>query len=165
MTYSAGMTEHHLAQINVAALKEPLDAPGMAEFVSLLDPVNALADRSPGFVWRLVGEGANDATGVRPVGADVIVNMSVWESREALWDFVYRSAHLEALRRRREWFRRHVEAHQALWWVPAGRIPTVEEGVERLELLRERGPSPAAFTFRDFYTPEGLPEGAQPAGA
>ncbi|GAA4103401.1 DUF3291 domain-containing protein [Actinomadura miaoliensis] len=159
------MTGHHLAQFNVSTLNEPLDAPGMAEFVSRLDPINALADGAPGFVWRLVEEGANDATGVRPVGDDVIINFSVWESREALWDFVYRSAHLEVLRRRREWFRRHVDAYQVLWWVPAGYIPTVEEAVERLELLRGRGPSPSAFTFRDFYTPDGVPERAQPARA
>jgi hypothetical protein len=143
---------YHLAEFNVGTLLEPLDAPGMAGFVALLDPVNALADAAPGFVWRLVEEGEPDATGLRPAGADVIVNYSVWESMEALWDFVYRSAHLETLRRRREWFRRHVEAHLVMWWVPAGRIPTVEEGLERLALLRAHGPSPRAFTFNASYT-------------
>lgn len=143
---------YHLAQFNVAALHHPLDDPRTADFVALLEPVNALADRAPGFVWRLVEEGMPDATGMRPAGDDVIVNFSVWESAEALWDFVYRSAHLETMRRRREWFRRHAEAHLVMWWIPAGRVPTVGEAMERLALLRENGPSPRAFTFNASYT-------------
>ncbi|MFB4320266.1 DUF3291 domain-containing protein [Actinomadura sp. 21ATH] len=146
---------HHLAQFNVGTMKHPLDDPRMAEFSALLDPVNALADAAPGFVWRLVEEGEADATGLRPAGPDVIINFSVWESREALWDYVYRSAHLEVLRRRREWFRRHVEAHLVMWWIPAGHVPTVAEGMERLALLRAEGPSPRAFTFRETYSPDG----------
>ncbi|QFG19897.1 DUF3291 domain-containing protein [Actinomadura sp. WMMB 499] len=145
---------HHLAQFNVATLLRPLDDPGTAEFVALLDPVNALADAAPGFVWRLVEEGRPDATGMRPAGDDVIVNFSVWESADALWEFVYRSPHLETMRRRREWFRRHVEAHLVLWWIPAGHVPTVEEAMERLALLRTRGPSPRAFTFASSFTAE-----------
>ncbi|MGI5169483.1 DUF3291 domain-containing protein [Spirillospora sp. CA-253888] len=151
----------HLAQFNVAVLHHPLDDPRTADFVALLEPVNALADRAPGFVWRLVEEGAADATGIRPYGDDVIINYSVWESREALWDFVYRSGHLESMRRRREWFRRHAEAHMALWWIPAGHVPTVAEGVERLEWLRAHGPSPRAFTFSaDCTAAEALEAGA-----
>jgi hypothetical protein len=149
------MTEdarYHLAQFNVATLRNPLDDPRTADFVALLDPVNALADAAPGFVWRLAEEGRPDATGLRPAGADVIVNFSVWESAEALWDFVYRSAHLGTMRRRREWFHRHAEAHSVMWWVPAGRIPTVGEALERLALLRAQGPSPRAFTFSSAYT-------------
>jgi hypothetical protein len=159
------MTEaarYHLAQFNVATLHHPLDDPRMAGFVELLDPVNALADAAPGFVWRLVEEGEADATGMRPAGDDVIINYSVWESAEALWDFAYRSAHLETMRRRREWFQRHLEAHLVLWWVPAGRIPTVAEALERLALLRAQGPSPRAFTFSSAYTAEEA-VGAEPA--
>jgi hypothetical protein len=159
------MTEaarYHLAQFNVATLHHPLDDPRMAGFVELLDPVNALADAAPGFVWRLVEEGEADATGLRPAGDDVIINYSVWESAEALWDFAYRSAHLETMRRRREWFQRHLEAHLVLWWVPAGRIPTVAEALERLALLRAQGPSPRAFTFSSAYTAEEA-VGAEPA--
>ncbi|GAA1864195.1 DUF3291 domain-containing protein [Actinomadura bangladeshensis] len=151
------MTEdarYHLAQFNVATLRHPLDDLRTADFVALLDPVNALADAAPGFVWRLVEEGRPDATGMRPAGADVIVNYSVWESAEALWDFVYRSAHLATMRRRREWFHRHAEAHVVMWWIPAGRVPTVEEALERLDLLRAEGPSPRAFTFSSAYTAE-----------
>ncbi|MGA5873806.1 DUF3291 domain-containing protein [Streptomyces cinereoruber] len=142
----------HLAQLNVATLLHPLDDPRVKPFVDLLDPVNAAADEAPGFVWRLVGEGAADATGLRPAGENVIVNLSVWESREALWDFSYRSGHLEVMRRRREWFARHVEAHLALWWIPAGHLPTVAEALERLADLRAHGPSPRAFTFASPHT-------------
>ncbi|HEY8479198.1 MAG TPA: DUF3291 domain-containing protein [Spirillospora sp.] len=142
----------HLAQLNVATLRFPLDDPRMADFVAMLEPVNALADGAPGFVWRLTDEGASDATGLRPAGGDVIVNCSVWESMEALWDFTYRSAHLEVMRRRREWFRRHAEAHLVLWRIPAGHIPSVSEALDRLALLRERGPSPEAFTFASACT-------------
>ncbi|XRQ15538.1 DUF3291 domain-containing protein [Actinomadura welshii] len=152
----------HLAQFNVGTLRFPLDDPRAADFVALLGPVNALADSAPGFVWRLTEEGEPDATGMRPAGEDVIINYSVWESAEALWDFVYRSAHLETMRRRREWFQRHVEAHLVLWWVPAGRIPTVAEALERLALLREQGPSARAFTFASSYTAEEA-AGAEPA--
>ncbi|MFC6936390.1 DUF3291 domain-containing protein [Actinomadura yumaensis] len=136
------MSGSHLAQFNVATLRFPLDDPRLAEFVARLDPVNAAADGAPGFVWRLTEEGRPDATGLRPLGDDVIINFSVWEDREALWDFAYRSGHLELLRRRREWFQRHAEAHSVLWWIPAGHVPTVEEAAERLALLRAEGPRP-----------------------
>ncbi|MFD6424034.1 DUF3291 domain-containing protein [Streptomyces sp. NPDC060198] len=142
----------HLAQLNVATLLHPIDDPRIAPFVELLDPVNADADGAPGFVWRLVGDGGADATDLRPAGENVIVNMSVWETPEALWDFTYRSGHLDVVRQRRDWFDRHVEAHLVLWWVPAGHVPTVEEALERLADLRANGPSPCAFTFTSSYS-------------
>lgn len=149
------MTGHHLAQLNVGALNFLLDDPRMHGFTSMLDTLNEVADNAPGFVWRLIEDGASDATAMRtPLGDDVLVNLSVWESREAVWDYVYRSGHLDVLRRRAEWFQLPKAAFQVLWWVPIGHIPTVEEAVERLELLREHGPSPHAFGFRDTYTPE-----------
>ena len=149
------MTAPQLAQLNVGALNFPLDDPRMTGFTSMLDTLNAVADNAPGFVWRLIEEGANDATALRsPLGDDVLVNMSVWESREALWDYVYRSGHLDMLRRRSEWFRLPKGPFQVLWWVPAGHRPSVEEAVERLELLRAEGPSPRAFGFRDAWTAE-----------
>ena len=160
-------TRYHLAQFNLGTLRFPLGDPRMADFLALVEPVNALADGTPGFVWRLVEEGEADATGMRPAGEDVIVNFSVWESAEALWDFVYRSGHLETMRRRREWFQRHVDAHLVLWWVPAGHIPSVGEAMERLALLRADGPSPRAFTFTSSYTAEeaaGADAGAVSAG-
>ncbi|MGW0904125.1 DUF3291 domain-containing protein [Streptomyces sp. NPDC002853] len=147
-------SEHaaHLAELNVATLLHPFDDERIAPFVELLNPINAVADDAPGFVWRLVEEGAADATGMRPAGEDVIVNLSVWETQEALWDFTYRSGHLEVMRRRREWFERHIESHMVLWWVPAGHVPTVGEALERLADLRAHGPSPRAFTFASSYT-------------
>lgn len=149
------MTGYHLAQLNVGTLNFPLDDPRMHGFTSMLDALNEVADHAPGFVWRLVEDGANDATGVRTaLGDDVLVNLSVWESRNALWDYVYRSGHLDMLRRRAEWFQLPKAPFQVLWWIPAGHIPTVEEAVERLELLRAHGCSPSAFGFRDDYQPE-----------
>ena len=119
----------------------------MAEFVAALDPVNELADQAPGFVWRLQDEDGN-ATSIRAFDDDrIIVNMSVWESADHLADFVYRSGHLEVMRRRREWFER-IQIHLALWWVPAGHTPSVQEAEERIEHLREHGPTSYAFTFK-----------------
>ncbi|TXS52008.1 DUF3291 domain-containing protein [Streptomyces sp. t39] len=156
----------HLAQLNVATLRHPLDDPRIAPFVDLLDPINAAADGTPGFVWRLVGEGSDDATALRPAGENVIVNLTVWESQEALWDFTYRSGHLEAVRRRRDWFARHVEAHLVLWWIPVGHIPSVAEALERLAGLRTHGPTPHAFTFTSSYTPaEAAAHGSVPLPA
>src|SRR6476661_6758449 len=115
--------------------------------MAALGPINALAERSAGFVWRFQTEEGN-ATAVRPYDDEsILVNMSVWESADHLAEFVYRSAHAEYLRRRREWFVRTAETITALWWVPAGLIPTIEDGIARLEHLRANGPSPHAFTF------------------
>jgi hypothetical protein len=141
-----------LAQLNIALPREPLDSPLLAEFVARLDPVNALADAAPGFVWRLQGDDGN-ATSVRGFDDDrVIVNLSVWESIEPLSDFVYRSGHIEVMRRRREWMER-VRQHIVLWWVPSGHRPAVDEAESRLAHLREHGPSPHAFTFKSRFDP------------
>ena len=149
---------HHLAQINVGTLKAPLGTPEMSGFTDQLDPINALADRSPGFVWRLVGDGEGDATGLRPFGDDILVNLSVWEDVASLWDFTYRTEHLELLRQRRSWFERFSAAHLALWWIPAGTVPTLKEAGERLETLHEKGPTPAAFTLRSAFDPPATPQ-------
>ena len=144
----------HLAQVNIALPRAPLDTPLLAEFIARLDPVNAAADHSPGFVWRLQTEDG-DATGIRAFGDDrLIVNMSVWESLEALRSFVYSTrAHLDVLRRRRKWFENLAEMHLALWWIPAGQLPTVADAEERVALLRAAGPTPDAFTFRVHFPP------------
>jgi hypothetical protein len=146
------VSAHHLAQVNVARLLAPIDAPEIAEFVAALDPVNARADAAEGFVWRLKTEEGN-ATAVHAFDDPlVIVNLTVWESIEALEAFAYRDgAHAAVLRRRREWFERPVEAHTALWWVPAGTRPTVVDAVARLAHLRENGPTATAFTFRERF--------------
>jgi hypothetical protein len=154
--YTRAVVAHQLAQVNIALPREPLDSELMQEFVAALDPVNATADSSPGFVWRLSTEDGN-ATAIRAFGDDrLIVNMSVWESLDALRTFVYRSAgHIGVLRRRREWFAALGEAHVVLWWVPAGHIPSVAEAEARLESLRISGPSPRAFTFKVSFPPPG----------
>jgi len=150
------MAAHHLAQVNLATLRAPLDAPELAGFVAQLEPINALADHSPGFVWRLQTEDG-DATSIRAFDdRRIMVNLSVWESLEALRSFVYVSRHLDVMRRRREWFHRMADAYMVLWWLPAGTIPTVAEAKDRLELLTRNGPGPDAFTFRaPFPAPAG----------
>lgn|SRR5690349_12090608 len=145
------MTGHHLAQLNVARLRAPLDSPLLADFVAQLPEVNGLAERHPGYVWRLRDD-SGDATSLRPFAPDVIVNLTVWESVETLRDFTYRSAeHLDALRRRREWFLPYGGPHLVLWWIPAGTLPTIAEAGDRLDLLASGGPGPEAFTLRRPY--------------
>jgi hypothetical protein len=146
------MSRYQLAQINIGNLAAPLDSPQLKDFVDNLDRINELAEASPGFVWRLKGDG-NDATSLRPLGDNVLVNMSVWRDIESLKDYVYRSAHTQIMRRRREFFSRMSESHMVLWWVPAGHQPPVAEAVERLMHLRKHGPSRAAFTFGEAYPP------------
>jgi hypothetical protein len=144
----------HLAQINVATLLAPLDDPRLTEFVANLERINELAEEAPGFIWRLKGEG-NDATSLRPFGEDVIVNMSVWEDADRLFDFVYRTAHAPVMAKRRQWFAKPEGPFVALWWIGAGHRPTVEEARQRLDLLARKGPSPGAFTFKQRYPAPG----------
>jgi hypothetical protein len=144
-------SQFHLAEINIGRLRAPVGDPMIADFVANLDRINALADAAPGFVWRLVGEG-NDATDIRPDADDemMALNMSVWESPQALGAFVYRSDHQPIMRRRAEWFEK-LELFMALWWVPAGHTPTVAEGMGKIETLRRLGATAEAFTFRTIY--------------
>lgn len=146
------MSQYELAQLNIAVMKEPLDSPRMADFVANLDRINSLAESSPGFVWRLQTE-EGDATALRPLGDSTLVNMSVWEDVAALNQYVFKTAHVEIMRRRKEWFERMSEAHMVLWWVPQGHRPSVVQAVERLQLLRKHGPSADAFTFRHAFPP------------
>ena len=147
---------YHLAQVNVARALAPIHAAQMADFVANLDRINALAEAAPGFVWRLKDESGN-ATDIA-VNDDprLIINLSVWESREALFDFVYRSGHTKIMARRKEWFEPYGRAYMALWWCPAGVPPAVEEAMRRLALLDAQGPGPDAFTFKQPFP--------QPAG-
>ncbi len=141
----------HLAQINVGRLTAPQGDPRTADFFAALDRINALAEVSPGFVWRLQDESGN-ATGIR-VTADPLfaVNLSVWETADALFDFVYRSAHTPVMARRREFFQTFEGRYQALWWIPAGHRPTVDEGISRLWKLEHFGPTCDAFTFKTRF--------------
>jgi heme-degrading monooxygenase HmoA len=152
------MAAYHLAEVNVAKALAPVDDPLLADFVARLDAVNALADGSPGFVWRLMTESGN-STDVRAYEDPYILfNLSVWESPEALKAFVYRGGHLEVMRRRREWFERALEMSLAMWWIPAGEIPTVEEAKARLAHLREHGDSAHAFSFHRLFPPPDAPD-------
>ena len=148
------MTQYHLAQINIARMRAPLEDPIMQAFVAGLEPINALADAAPGFVWRLQ-DGSGDATSLRPFPDDyLIVNMSVWDSVESLRHFIYKSAHVDYVRQRKLWFEKLDQPIYALWWLPAGQIPTVEDGKTRLEHLIEHGDTPAAFTFGKIFSPQ-----------
>jgi hypothetical protein len=142
---------HHLAQINIARLVAPLDDPRIAGFVAQLQPVNALADRADGFVWRLQSSSGN-ATDV-PYSDDpfVIVNMSVWESIEALRNYAYKSKHVEVFRDRAKWFEKMDKPSYCLWWVPAGHVPTVAEGRDRLEHYQRHGATEFSFWFSQTF--------------
>ncbi len=156
------MSQYQLAQLNVALMKAPIDSPVMADFVANLDRINALAEASPGFVWRLQTEEGN-ATSLSPLGENVIVNMSVWQDVAALNHYVYKSAHVEIMKRRKEWFERIQEAYVTLWWVPRGHLPTLDEAIARIEHLRAHGPSERAFTFRHaFPAPDAPAESSAP---
>ena len=158
------MPRFHLAQVNIGRFRAPIDSPIMEGFRKALEPLNALADESPGFVWRLQTE-EGDATAIRPDPDDdlMAINMSVWESLESLQRYVYRSAHVQTLRSRKDWFEEIEGPILALWWVPAGHVPTVEEARERLRHLKEYGPTSHAFTFRTpFPAPDAPPAAAEP---
>src|SRR5687768_3566673 len=143
----------HLAQLNIGRLRAPMDDPSIDDFRENLAPVNALAEATPGYVWRLQDESGN-ATGIKPYGDELeIVNLTVWTSIDALAEFTYRTGHVEFLRRRREFFEAAAQPILCLWWIPEGTIPTVEEALERLEHLRRHGPTPTAFTFRHRFEP------------
>jgi hypothetical protein len=146
------MSTHWLAQLNIARMKESLASPTMADFVANLERINALADASPGFVWRLKDEDdAGGAEAIRLFGNDHVVNMSLWVDVESLSAYAFQSGHADIMRRRREWFEAIDEAHTVLWWVEKGRYPTVAEAKERLLHLREFGATPRAFTFKQAF--------------
>jgi hypothetical protein len=148
--------DFELAQVNVARLLAPLDDALLADFVALLEPVNAAADVASGFRWRLQDE-SGDATNVRAFAWDaggsagIIVNMSVWADVESLTEFVYGEMHRAVLRRRREWFERMADAYSVCWWVPAGHRPSTDEAEEHIRDLRANGVTPRSFTVRESF--------------
>ena len=141
----------HLAQVNIARMRAPLTDAVMADFVARLEELNALADGSPGFVWRLQGS-EGDATYLRPYDDDrLLFNLSVWETFEHLKQYVYRTVHAEVMKQRHSWFERMTDAYLALWWVPIGHVPSVDEAKQRLDGLRISGPTAFAFTFKQSF--------------
>ena len=146
----------HLAQINIGRMVGPQGDLRVQPFYDALDRVNALAEASPGFVWRLTGEG-NNATDIQPtIDPLLLLNMSVWEDAESLFQFVYRTAHTEVMVRRREFFERFEGAYQALWWVPAATLPTINDGLSRLWHIDRFGPTSHAFTFKKRFPAPGV---------
>ena len=148
------MADFELAQLNIAWLAAPLESPALTDFVENLNRINELAERTPGYVWRLQSEDG-DATAFRPFGEEHLVNLTVWQDVESLHAYVYRTAHAAIMSRRKEWFERMREAYNVLWWVPAGHRPTVEEARSRLDKLRAEGASAEAFTFKQPFGPPG----------
>ena len=149
------MTKYHVAQVNIGRIKGPMDGPVMAGFAARLDEINALADRSPGFVWRLQTPVGN-ATYFRPYPDDdrILINMSVWETIDALKHYVYHSAHAELLKQRHGWFEKFAGVYMTLWWVPAGYIPGIDEATKRIAHLERHGPTQFAFTFKTIFQPD-----------
>ena len=145
------MQDFHLAQINIARLVAPLDHPQIAEFVAELDPINALADQSEGFIWRLQSDSGNATDLSYNDDPMIIVNMSVWTSPDTLSDFAYRSRHVEIFRKRYHWFHKSDLPQYCLWWVPAGHRPTVAEGRDRLEHYRKHGATEHSFWFSQLF--------------
>lgn len=146
-----------LAQLNIALAKYPLDAPEIKDFVDNLDKVNGIAESSEGFVWRLKDE-SGDATNIKAFDdPNMIVNMSVWDSVDSLKNFMFRTHHRDFMRRKGEWFHRLAEDTYVLWWVEDEHIPSLDEAIERLEHLREKGDSPYAFTFKTNFTESEAP--------
>ena len=144
---------YELAQLNIGIIRGAMDSPVMAEFAANLDRINALAESMSGFVWRLQTD-EGDATAIRPFEDEkMLVNMSVWSDVESLNQYVYKSGHVEIMRRRREWFERMSEAFLVLWWIPSGHRPSIAEAITKLDYLRKNGPTAEAFTFRQTFPP------------
>ncbi|PCJ93240.1 MAG: hypothetical protein COA50_14510 [Flavobacteriaceae bacterium] len=147
------MKKYYLAQVNIAKMLAPIDSPVMADFVNNLDRINALAERSDGFIWRL--KDGDDATSLQLFIDDfLIINMSVWESKEALFRYTYKSDHVQIFARRKEWFHNMKEMHMAFWYIEEGTIPTPDDAKERLNYLNEHGETPYSFTFKSKFTVE-----------
>jgi hypothetical protein len=157
------MASYELAQLNIGVIRGPMDSPLMADFAGNLDRINAVAEASPGFVWRLQTE-EGDATAIRPFddNENMLVNMSIWRDVASLNHYVYSSAHVELMRRRREWFEPMREAFVVLWWVPRGHRPSVDEAIARLDTLRALGPTAEAFSFRKPFPAPGSPAATAP---
>ncbi len=143
---------YNLAQVNIAKMLAPIDDPIIPDFVNNLDRINTLAEESDGFVWRLK-DVEDNATAIQAFEDDtLIINMSVWKNMASLFQFTYKSNHVEIFSRRKEWFSRIKDMHMVFWFVPVGHIPTPKEARERLEFVNKHGETPYAFTFKNKFT-------------
>lgn len=141
-----------IAQFNIAEALDTMDSPVMTDFVNNTDRINTLAEQSPGFIWRLIADDKNDSYSIQAFDSEfILINMSVWETRDALFQFVYNSGHMEIFRRKKEWFQRMPKMHMVLWNIDTGHIPTIQEGKERLKYLQQYGESEFAFTFKSSF--------------
>ena len=149
------MAGYEIAQLNVGRAVGPIDGVAMADFVARLEEINALAEASPGFVWRLQGDNGNATELLYTPDPLFIINLSVWRSIDELWAFTYASTHKELFRRRFEWFERRGTPNMVMWWQPAGTLPDVHDALGRLRRLTDEGPTPEAFTFKQRFPPPG----------
>ena len=145
------MSQFHLAQVNIAKRLAPMDDPIMQDFVSNLDRINAIADRSEGFIWRLKDED-KDLGALVFQDDELLINMSVWENLESLFSYTYNSDHIEIFKRKKEWFRKMKMVHMTFWYVPIGIEPTFQDAKSRLDYLNKYGETPFAFTFKNKFT-------------
>ena len=147
--------KYHLAELNVARIKYPLEHPLMREFTDFLEPVNQFAEKSPGFIWRLKDDLGRSSSYVESPYSDkmVLVNLSLWKDPESLKHFTYNTAHSYFLKNKVRWFDKMYGHHMVLWWEIAGDIPTIDKGLDKLNYLNKHGPSPAAFDFKKIYDP------------
>jgi hypothetical protein len=144
----------HLAELNIGKFKYPTTDPRMAGFMDNLDRVNALADRAPGFVWRLVSDGSNNATDMRYGDEDYAVNMSVWSDAKSLENYVFKTVHVQIYKSRADWFEKMEKPHMVFWWVPEGHIPTLSEAFDKLEQYQKNGATEAAFGWAEVMDVE-----------
>ena len=146
--------KYHLAQVNIGKILAPMDSPQMSEFKNNLDRINALAEASEGFIWRLKDDN-NNATSIKVFEDDfMLINMSVWKDIDVLYKYVYESAHMEYLKNRKAWFEKLADKYMALWWIPESHIPTPLEAIERINHIRQFGETAFAFGFKKRFTPE-----------
>lgn len=143
--------DYVIAEFNQASLKKPIDHLDNEEFVANLSRINSLAETSPGFIWRLIDENGYGATQIQAYqDPRIIINLSVWKDINSLYNYTYKSAHNEIFSRRREWFEKSNQSH-VLWWIPENTVPTLEEGIKRLNNLKQHGANPYAFTMHHSY--------------
>ncbi len=147
-------SKYHLAQVNISKAIAPLDTPPLKGFVDRLDEINDLADKHPGFVWRLIGENNNATEFTWSEDPLIIVNMSVWETIDDFHQYVYHTSHVELLSQRSQWFEPLGSPHMAMWWVKKGHTPSIAEAKKRLQHIEQHGPTPFAFTFKQSFLPQ-----------